>query len=37
VKSDVDDNMMAALINDENEVYRVQQKVKLQQLILMDI
>jgi hypothetical protein len=36
-KFDVDDNMMAAHSSIENEVYRVQQKAKKQQLTLMDM
>jgi hypothetical protein len=37
MKFDVGDNMVAALSSIENEVYRVQQKVKKQQLTLMDM
>jgi hypothetical protein len=37
MKFDADDNTMAALSNIENEVYRVQQKAKKQQLTLMDM
>jgi hypothetical protein len=37
MKFDVDDNTMAALSSIENEVYSVQQKVKQQQLTLMDM
>jgi hypothetical protein len=37
MKFDVDDNTMAALSSIENEVYRVQQKAKKQQLTLMDM
>jgi hypothetical protein len=34
---DVGDNTMAALSSIENEVYRVQQKAKKQQLTLLDM
>jgi hypothetical protein len=37
MKFDVSDNMLAALHSIENEVYGVKQKVKKQQLILIDI
>jgi hypothetical protein len=37
MKFDVDDNMTAAISSTENEVYRVQQKAKKQQLTLMDM
>jgi hypothetical protein len=37
MKFDVNDNMMAALSSIENEVFRVQQKAKKQQLTLMDM
>jgi hypothetical protein len=37
MKFDVNDNTMAALSSIENEVYRVQQKAKKQQLTLMDM
>jgi hypothetical protein len=37
MKFDVDDNTMAALSSIENEVYRVQQKVKKQQLTSMNM
>jgi hypothetical protein len=37
INSDVIENKMAALSGIENEVYRVQQKVKKQQLTLMDM
>jgi hypothetical protein len=37
LKFDVDDNTMVALSRIENEVYRVQQKAKKQQLTLMDM
>jgi hypothetical protein len=37
MKFDVNDNTMAALSSIENEVYRVQQKAKKQQLNLMDM
>jgi hypothetical protein len=37
MKFDVNDNMMAALSSIENEVYKVQQKAKKQQLTLMDM
>jgi hypothetical protein len=37
MKFDVDDNTMSALRSIENEVYRVQHKVKKQQLTLMDM
>jgi hypothetical protein len=36
MKFDVDDKMMAVLNSIENEVYRVQQKAKQQQITLMD-
>jgi hypothetical protein len=37
MKFDVDNNMMAALSSTKNEVYRVQQKAKQQQITLMDM
>jgi hypothetical protein len=37
MKFDVDNNAMAALSSIENEVYRVHQKTKKQQLTLMDM
>ena len=37
MKFDVNTNTMAAVISIENEVYGVQQKVKKQQLTLMDM
>ena len=37
MRRDVNDNMMAAISRTENEVYGVQQKVKKQQLHLIDI
>jgi hypothetical protein len=37
MKFDVGDNTMAALSSTENEVYRVQQKAKKQQLTLMNM
>jgi hypothetical protein len=37
MKFDGDDNTVAALSSIENEVYRAQQKVKKQQLTLMDM
>jgi hypothetical protein len=37
MKFDVNDNTMAALSSLENEVYRVQQKAKKQQLTLIDM
>jgi Mg2+ and Co2+ transporter CorA len=37
MKFDVSDNTMAVLSSIENEVYRVEQKVKKQQLTLMDM
>jgi hypothetical protein len=37
MKFDVDDNTMAPLGRIESEVYRVQQKIKKQQLTLMDM
>lgn len=37
MKFDVDDNMISALNINENEVYKIQQKAKKQQLTLMSM